>query len=73
MKHVKNILNKRLQNIIENDEARRNDQIEDNSKISALINAKMIFNGTLMAIVTFTLSYFIGMFWLMFCHLNYEF
>ena len=73
MTHVKAALNKRLLNIIENDEQRKNDQIEDHSKISALIETKLLLNALLMVIITFTLTYFIAMFWLMFCHLNLEF
>ena len=65
--YVKQLLAKRLTNLIKNKPHLANDQLNDNSKISALIIIKHVISIVKMFILIMTLSYFVGIFWLVFC------
>ena len=71
--YVKQLLAIRLKRIIEHKPHLANDQTSDNSKISALIIIKHVIKTIKMLILILTLSYFIGIFWLMLCELEYKY
>jgi hypothetical protein len=73
MKYVKQLLQKRLDYIIKNKPELANDQSTDNSKISALLMIKQSVKTIKMLALIMTLSYFIGLLWLMICDLEFKY
>lgn len=70
MEKIKLLNKKRLMTIIENDPVLAENVDEDNNKISALIFTNFTIKIVKLVIIILNISYFIGMFWYIFCDLT---
>ena len=70
---LKNFFNKRIDNIIQNDEEMANNQDIDNNKISLILNISSILKGLHLIIALSCFSYFAGLMWFIICDLKTAF
>jgi len=60
VKEVKDMIAKRIQKIVKEDDLKANSRDEDNTKIVWVIKAKNIFHATQVTIFLITISYLLG-------------
>ena len=70
MDKIKYFAQKRLDDIIENDPIEAENIDKDNNKISALIFTNFSIRIAKLVIIILNISYFLGMFWYIFCDLT---
>lgn len=73
MFHVKQHFNKKLQRIVKYDSDLANDKNLDNNNIMKIIRISFFFKIIKLISLILTLSYFIGIFWYIFCDLTKDF
>lgn len=63
----------RLKDIIEHDPLKANDKDNDNTHVSKLLLIGYILKVTKLGFLICTFCYFMGMFWMIFCHEMHEY
>jgi len=72
MRQIKQVYQKKLENLILNDPDMRDNMDIDNNNIMQILVISYLFKVFKVVVVVLTMSYFIGMFWYIFCDLSLQ-
>jgi hypothetical protein len=70
MRQVKMLFNRRLENIIKSDPELAENSDLDNNNIMLILMISYFFKTFKLVVIILTVSYFIGIFWYIFCDLT---